>query len=158
MALIHEKLYESESLAKVNLADYIHSLLGNLLASYGLTQNNIQLLLKIEQVDMDLDTVVPCALIINELVSNSLKHAFGAIDNDQGRQNTIAIDLVRTTNNKFKLTVSDNGIGLPEGFDIDLTPSLGLRIVRILVKQLGGTITYDSGKAAAFTITFQAKK
>lgn len=153
MALIHEKLYESESLAKVHMGEYLHSLLDNLLKSYG-ADKNIQLQLEVEEVDLDIDTVVPCALIINELVSNVLKHAFPV----PGDDNLIFVQFRRKGRNKLILAVGDNGVGLPQDFRIEESQTLGLRLVRILAKQLRGSIEVAPRGPTIFTIKFEKKR
>ena len=156
MALIHEKLYQSRSLAQIDLSEYIHSLIANLFLSYGVTEQDVQLQIHVENVVMDIDTVVPCALIINELVSNSLKHAFTDSWRNAGGAKKIVIDLRRKNGNKFILSVSDNGIGMPEGFDIQSCESLGLKLVGVLVRQLNGTIYLHTNGRSQFVIIFEA--
>ncbi len=158
MALIHEKLYESESLAKIDLAEYIRSLTANLLLSYGVTERTIRCKVRVEDVTLNIDTVVPCALIINELVSNSLKHAFPRSSEGGGTRGEIGIDLRQDSDDKFTLAVRDNGVGLPKDFALQQCESLGLKLVGILVKQLKGTIHLNTSGGAAFTITFEARK
>lgn len=154
MALIHEKLYQSESLAKIDIVHYIQSLAANLLLSFGMTENSIELLIEAESISFGIDTLIPCALIINELVSNSLKHDFpGSQRNRKGR---IVISLHRISDNEFVLTVGDNGVGLPEGFRIEDSKSLGLELVRVLVKQLRGAINLKATGGTEFVISFQA--
>ncbi len=157
MALIHEKLYQSESLAKVDLAEYVQSLTANLFLSYGVTERAVRPEIFVENLIFDIDTVIPCGLIINELVSNSLKHAFPeAWRRASGGAGEIRIALRHDTGNKFILTVSDNGVGLPEGFEIQNCESLGLKLVSVLVKQLKGTIHIGKGPGTEFTIEFEA--
>jgi two-component sensor histidine kinase len=108
-----------------------------------------------KDISLDVDTTIPCALIINELVSNSLKHAFPASRRAEGA-GEICIDLHRDID-RFLLTVSDNGVGLPEGFEIENCNSLGLKLVAVLVKQLAGTIRIGTGAGAEFTISFAAR-
>ncbi len=154
MSLIHEKLYQSESLAKIDLAEYIHSLTANLFLSYGVTEGNVKMKITVENVDLDIDTVIPCALIINELVSNSLKHAF----TDSWRQvhgsGEICIDLRPDTGNNFVLAVSDNGVGLDEDFAVERCDSLGLKLVGALIKQLRGSLRMETRAGTSFVISF----
>ncbi|MBI2934605.1 MAG: AAA family ATPase [Chloroflexi bacterium] len=156
MALIHEKLYQSESLSKIDLAEYIQSLTGNLFLSYGMTERSVRPKIHVENVTLDVDTVIPCALIINELVSNSLKHAFPGTFRRNGNIGEIRVNLRHDTGNKFLLTVSDNGVGLPRGFAIANCESLGLKLVSVLVKQLKGTVQVNSNGGTAFEIVFEA--
>ena len=154
MALIHEKLYQSESLAEINLAGYIQSLIANLFLSYGVSEKAITPKIDVENLMLNIDTVIPCVLIINELVSNSLKHAFKNYSGRAGQKNEICIDLRYGTGNEFILTVNDNGVGLPQGFDIKNCRSLGLELVSVLVKQLRGSIHLNTSGRTEFTITF----
>jgi len=159
MALIHEKLYQSESLARIDLAGYIQSLTDNLFRSYGATRRAVRLKIDVVDIALDIDTVIPCALIINELVSNALKHAFPDAWNQAGGIGEIRIDLHRDAGHRFMLTVTDNGVGLPRGFDAQQCESLGLKLVGVLVKQLRGILQIEQGDGGAgFTITFEASK
>lgn len=159
MALIHEKLYRSESLAKVDLSEYIRSLVANLFLSYGVTERAVKLEIYVEDITLDISMVIPCALIINELVSNSLKHAFPESWKRSGGTGRIRIDLRRTSaKDSILLTVSDNGVGLPEGFEIENCTTLGLRLVNMLVKQLRGTIDLRTNGPAEFAIGFKSTK
>ncbi len=135
MALIHEKLYQCDDLANINLEDYIRSLTSYLLNSYGVASHMVRLSINVESAPLGLDRAIPCGLIINELVSNALKYAF-----PQGRKGEILVDLLCDRDGKLALTVKDDGVGLPEDVDIADTPSLGLQLVNTLVKQLDGTI------------------
>jgi len=158
MALIHEKLYQSDSLAKIDLAEYIRSLTTNLFLSYGVTKRAVQPKIHVENVTLGVDTVVPCALIINELVSNSLKHAFPKLSGAVGETGEIYVDLRHGAGNKFILSVGDNGVGLPEDFEIRNCESLGLKLVSALVKQLKGVMHINTSNGTEFVIQFKALK
>jgi two-component sensor histidine kinase len=159
MALIHEKLYRSESLARIDLSEYIRSLVTNLFLSYGVTERAVKLEIYVEDITLDISMVIPCALIINELVSNSLKHAFPESWKRAGETGRICIDLRRTNaRDNIILTVSDNGVGLPEGFEIENCTTVGLRLVNMLVKQLRGTIGLRTNGPAEFTIGFKSTR
>jgi PAS domain S-box-containing protein len=149
MALIHEKLYRSGSLAEINFADYVESLIDELMRMYNVAEGVITLIADIENVQLGVDTAIPCALIINELVSNSLKHAF-----PDGRTGEVTIAIHRI-NGTYELTITDNGVGPPPDFDFQKTDSLGLQLVTGLVNQLDGTITLDRTKGTTFIITFK---
>ncbi|MBI2854154.1 MAG: sensor histidine kinase, partial [Chloroflexi bacterium] len=153
MALIHEKLYQSESMARIDLPEYVRGLVANLLLTYGMTSGTIRPMIKVESICLDVDVAIPCALIINELVSNSLKHAFPP-SKWSGRTGEIRIDLHRTAGNTLTLVVSDDGIGMPPGFEIEDSPSLGLKLVRVLAKQLKGTIHIAADSGTEISITF----
>ncbi len=142
IALIHEKLYQSGDLGRIDFADYIRSLTSSLLLSYGASSEAIQLKIHAEHVFLEVDTAIPCALIINELVSNSLQHAF-----PDGRQGEIRIEL-RSEEDQYVLIVSDNGVGLPEDFDLQTTETLGIELVHTLVDQLEATIEGTSAGGA----------
>jgi len=138
MALIHEKLYKSEDLASINFAKYIQSLTVHLFHSYRVNTDIVRLNTDIEDIHLDINTAIPCALIINELVSNSLKHAFPG-----GKRGEITVKLHSDKQGKRTLVVSDNGIGFPEDFDLQKSDSLGLLLVTDLTKQINGTIKFD---------------
>ncbi len=159
MALIHEKLYESESLARIDLAGYIRSLTDNLFQSYGAARLAVRPEIDVANVTLDIDTVIPCGLIINELISNALKHAFPDSWRQTGGTGEIRIDLHRDTGRRLVLAVTDNGVGLPEGFDVQKCESLGLKLVGVLVRQLRGVLQIrpGDGTGAGFTITFEAR-
>jgi two-component sensor histidine kinase len=149
MALVHERLYQSRDLARVDFAKYIQSLANYLCRSYGVNTNVIQLKTNLHDVLLGVDTAIPCGLILNELVSNSLKHAF-----PDGREGEIHIELRSEGNGKFTLMVSDNGVGLLKDLDFRNTESLGLQLVNTLVNQLEGTIELDRRGGTTFKITF----
>lgn len=152
MALIHEKLYQSEDLAKTNFAEYIRSLVNDLFRSYSISSRSITLKLDVEEVRLSIDTAIPCGLIINELVSNSLKYAFSTTD-----QCEIRIYLQSTGQDCYTLIVQDNGCGFPAEIDFRHTRSLGLQLVCGLVKQLHGTIDLTNRSGTQFTISFDEK-
>jgi len=149
MAIVHEKLYQSEDLATINLSEYIQDLVSNLSYSYEVNLEAIAVKIKVEEVLLDIDTAIPCGLIINELVSNSLKYAF-----PKHQSGEICIELKSLIGKQMKLTVSDNGIGLPENFDFNKTDSLGLQLVDALTTQLKGTIEIDRDRGTKFQIIF----
>ena len=149
MALVHEKLYGSEDLAMVDFHGYAESLVSGLFQSYGADRTQITPRLEIHNVPVDVDTAVSCGLIINELVSNSLKYAF-APQND----GEILVELCRRNSASLVLKVEDNGRGLPPEVDFRETESLGLQLVCMLVEQLEGEIELDSANGARFQIIF----
>ncbi len=153
MALIHEKLYQSESMARIDLPEYVRGLVANLFFTYGVTGGTIRPKISVEDVSLDIDLTIPCALIINELVSNSLKHAFPP-SKWSGQTGEIRIELHCVADDTLTLTVSDNGIGLPPSFEIEDSPSLGLKLVRVLAKQLKGTIHISADNGTEISITF----
>lgn len=155
MALIHEKLYQSEDMVSVDFADYLQTL-GNYLAqSYTFRGKDIKLKLNVEKVFLGMDTAIPLGIIINELVSNALKHAFS--DSQSGE---VSINLWKEEKEKetFTLVVRDNGKGFPEGLDFRNTDSLGLQLVTNLVDQIDGSIELDTRNGTEFKLRFQELK
>jgi two-component sensor histidine kinase len=154
MALIHERLYKSKDLARVNFAEYTQSLATHLFSSYGINTNVIKFYINIKDVFLDINTAIPCGLIINELVSNSLKHAFPGEKNGE-----IKIAGHPLNKNEIELIVSDNGVGLPKKVDFRKTDSLGLHLVKLLAEdQLHGDIKLDRTKGTSFHIKFKVKR
>ena len=152
MALLHETLYRSESLGRVNFAHYIVSICDHLLRSYGPKAARIKLEPHLEEISIDLDQAVSCGLIINELVSNALKHAF-----PEGRSGRIIVELHTLPQEQFVLKVADDGVGMPPQLDIRQTGTLGHQLVFMLVEKLHGTLEVTRDHGTAFCITFQAK-
>ena len=151
MALVHEQLYQSSDLARIDFAEYIERLTDHLLRSYGARADNVTLHLDIAPLSLSIETAIPCGLIINELISNAFKHAF---PDDQAGE--IWIEVQPADNQRLSLAVRDDGVGLPSGFDFRRTPSLGLTLVNTLIKQLNGAIELNRGKGTEFAISFAA--
>ncbi|MEH2348899.1 MAG: PAS domain S-box protein [Nostoc sp.] len=136
MALVHEKLYKSQDLAKINFGEYIRDLVASLFAAYEVNGDAIALGINIDdQLFLGLDTAIPCSLIIHELVSNSLKYAFPA-----GKNGTIYIEINQNLDHEVTMLVSDNGIGLPANFNFKKIASLGWELVDALTNQISGNI------------------
>ena len=150
MALVHEKLYQSEDLASIDLNDYITHLADALFRSYGADTGNVSLNIDVADVVFGVDTAIPCGLIINELVSNSLKYAFPG-----GKEGEIKIALCSTDGEEIELTVSDNGISIPDELDLTNTGSLGLKLVHILTDQIRGRLELDRSEGTTFRIRFK---
>ncbi|MCZ3366111.1 MULTISPECIES: PAS domain S-box protein [Methanobacterium] len=148
MAMVHEELYRSRDLSKIDFADYIQRLLSGLFNSYGIDKNLIKPKINVENILLNIDTAVPCGLIINELVSNSLKHAFV-----QGQKGNISIKF-HPQDEKYVLKVADDGVGFPENIDFNNTKTLGLQLVTTLVKQLSGSINIYRDTGTLFKIVF----
>ncbi len=153
MALVHEKLYQSADLARVEFAEYTESLLGYLWRAHGSAASRVRLALDLEPVSLPVDTAVPCGLILNELVVNALKHAFHGHDGGE-----VSVVLRGDTDSKVRLCVRDDGIGLPEGFDWQQARSLGLHLVQMLSRQLRATVKVSSIEGTEFEITFKGSK
>jgi PAS domain S-box-containing protein len=149
MALVHEKLYESKSFAKVSFSEYIETLVMNLLVVYEEKSNQIDLELNLDEVALTIDTAIPCGLIINELVSNALKYAF-----PNQTRGTIFIAFNAQEDKHYTLVVRDNGIGLPPNFNFHTVKSLGLQLVKILASQLEGTLQVDDSSGTEFQLKF----
>ncbi|MCA9959358.1 MAG: HAMP domain-containing protein [Anaerolineales bacterium] len=152
MALIHEKLYQSQNLARIDFAEYVANLTHYLARTYHADQ--IRLQLSLEQVYLGIDTAVPCGLILNELVSNAFKHAF-----THQQSGHVCIKLRQNEAAQVTLAVGDDGVGLPADFDSSHVDSLGLQLVHNLTKQLGGTLTIldhddDFALVTIFKLTF----
>jgi len=152
MALVHEKLYGAEDLAGIDFAEYTRSMTKNLFVLYKVSEA-VRLDIDIKDILLDINTAIPCALIISELVSNSLKYAF-----PEGIEGEIVIGLYTEKQGKFKLIVKDNGIGLPKEIDFRKTETLGMQLVIMLVEELAGTIELDRSEGTEFTIQFKKLK
>ena len=152
MAFIHESLYQTTDFSKINFSEYITSLSKNLIHSYGVYDNLVDLKLVLENISLNLDLSIPCGLIINELVSNALKYAFS--DNKKG---AIKIQLFEK-NGDVNLIVQDNGVGLPKEIDYKDTDSLGLQLVMTLTEQINGKIKLENTQGAKYTITFKKEQ
>lgn len=153
MALIHEKLYRSTNLDRINFGEYLESLVENLFESYNISSDRIQLQVDIEPVFLNVETANPCGLIVNELISNALKHAFP--DNRKGK---LWLGLHRTLENQIILTVQDNGIGIPPELDIHQVNSLGMELVLTLSEQIKAKIQLDRGNGTTFTVNFSERQ
>lgn len=152
MSLIHETLYQSKNLAEIDFNNYIKKLTNELFRSYGINTDDIKLKLRVNEVKLVIDTAISCGLIINELVSNSLKHAF-----PNSRKGEIHISL-DSEDKKVILMVSDDGTGLPDNLNIQKTDTLGLQLIRNLVKQLDGKLEIYNNNGAKFKISFTVLK
>ncbi|MBF0565306.1 MAG: PAS domain S-box protein [Nitrospirae bacterium] len=143
MSLAHEKLYKSQDLSKIDLKDYANDLSRSLLRNYKTDTGKIRLHSEVDSMMVSLETAIPIGLILNELISNSLKHAFLP-----GKEGEISIRAVMNVENEIELTFKDNGIGLPEGLDIRCTDSLGLQLITTLAEnQLHGKLEVERGWA-----------
>lgn len=150
MAFIHQRLYRSTDLAHVDLKGYIKVLTDNLIQTYNVSNSDLSINLEIDDIFLKIDAAIPCGLILNEIISNSLKHAF------TGRKNgKISVSLNKNDNGNLTLAVEDNGTGLDKDIDFNRQKSLGLRLVRLLVNQLRGTVEIDRSKGTKFVINFK---
>jgi PAS domain S-box-containing protein len=150
IAIMQEDLYQNHDLIGIDFALHIKILVENLLASYGKSSSNIDLDLDLVSARLLLDTAIPCSLMITELVSNALNHAF-----DKDRKGKIRVRFYTDESGLFNIQVSDNGKGFPEDIDFRTIKSMGMQLVCTLVEQLGGTIEMSREKGTTFSITFR---
>jgi PAS domain S-box-containing protein len=148
MAFVHEMLYRSEDLAEVDVTRLTTRLAHSLLGAYSGNRRAVTLKMNLDEVSLGIDAAIPCSLIINELVTNALKHAF-----PPDRTGEICIDL-RSSDSQIVLAVSDNGIGLPPEIKVHEAESLGLQLVNTLTEQLEGSLDIDRRSGTAFRISF----
>jgi two-component sensor histidine kinase len=152
MSLVHEKLYQSPDLSQIDMADYLRNLSISLFHSSQINLDTVNLTVEVEEVRVGIDKAVPLGLIINELISNGLKHAFPG-----GRAGEIRVGLALVDKGMIRLTVGDNGVGFPRDVDFRKTDSMGFQVVMALVQQLEGTIGYHQEVGTEFRITFPRK-
>ena len=152
MAVLHESLYRTGTFASVELGAYLKQLCTQAFRASALQNDGVQLVLDLGSVQVSLDLATPCGLLVNELVSNCLKHGF-----PQGRSGEVRVALSTVDAHQWCLSVRDNGVGLPGDFEARRTTSLGLQLVSDLVRQLGGTLEVGPGPGAAFTIVFTSQ-
>ncbi|HEX3014043.1 MAG TPA: sensor histidine kinase, partial [Methanobacterium sp.] len=173
-----ESLYKSNNLARINFEEYIHKLVSGLFSSYGIDENIIKTKMDLDKIRLNIDTAIPLGLILNELISNSLKHAFPQYN--QNYKNNIFANQVIESNtplnvhfthpeeikgeitisllqddDMLKLVVGDNGIGFPENVNFRNTESLGLQLVNTLVDQLKGEIKLEKDNGTKFTLNLK---
>jgi two-component sensor histidine kinase len=151
MALIHDHLYRSDTLARVNLAPYLATVASHLRQVYCPEPSRVALHAAFAELWVDLDTAIPCGLILNELLTNCCKHAFPG-----GRAGAIHLELQATSAQEITLTVRDTGIGLPDGLEVQTSASLGWQLVQLLTEQLGGTLALTRGGGTTITLRFPA--
>lgn len=149
MALVHEKLYQSDSISAINFGNYIRALTSDISQQYVSGGIRGDVFVNVEDITMGIDRAIPCGIIINELVSNSFKHGFKGTSHGE-----ININFYKTGNSDAVLQVCDNGKGLPVSFDISNINSLGMQLVDSLVMQINGTLDIKKQGGASFTITF----
>lgn len=150
MAMVHEFLYKSSDLARINFPAYVASLVRNLYRTFGLNSAETPPQLKVDDVRLSLDVAVPCGLLLTELVSNAVKYAY---PNKKG--GPIDIHFRGLPTGLFELTVADQGVGFPKNFDWTKSESLGLRLVRLLTEQLQGEIRMENHAGIKFVVTFK---
>lgn len=149
MSMIHERLYRTHDLSSINVAEYFYSLGGMLIDFYKIGEERIKLDYNIPDISLDVEKMIPCGLIVNELITNSIKYAF-----KDDRPGKIYIEFNQNSEGEYVLEVADDGMGLPEGLDIYRTESLGMQLVTSLVKQLNGSLEISGDNGTTFTIRF----
>jgi PAS domain S-box-containing protein len=153
MALVHENLYRSQNVAKVDVVQLLRALTANVLRLFGAEAGRIALDLAIDDVDLEVETAIPCALLVNELLSNALKHAFS-----DGRKGSIRVVLKRLPDECVALSVADDGIGMPIAIDVDRADSLGLDIIKTLSGQLHGALHVVRDPGTRVELVFPRQK
>jgi two-component sensor histidine kinase len=147
IALIHEKLYQSPDYANIPFSEYARALAESVFCAIGACSQNVRLDLALEECTIAVDKAIPCGLILNELMSNACRHAFC-----DGRSGRIRVELAKADDQLLRLTVRDNGLGFPDGFEVSRDGSLGLQLVRMLVRQIDGTLTLEAGSGTCLRL------
>ena len=149
MLLIHDGFSQSEDFALIDFSQYIKKLIELIVSSYHVDTDRIKMKTHTDGLMLDIDAAIPCGLIINELLTNSLKYAF-----PQGEKGTVYLK-IKAINDKYVLILRDNGVGLPPDFDLESTDTLGLRLVHNLVNQIDGELKVKNSKGTCFEIVFR---
>jgi two-component sensor histidine kinase len=151
--LVHEKLYQSADLARIDMEEYIQSLVKVIKHLFALDNQKIAIEIDVDKsIDVGIDRIVNCGLIINELVTNAFKYAFPG-----GKSGVISIGLRRSAESEYELTVADNGIGIPKGFDMGAANTLGLELVWLLANQMG-SVQFNGENGTAVKISIKDEK
>ena len=153
MALVHEKFYQSDELGEIDFNEYTEKLCHFLKQSYAEQDAPVSITVNANGIGFDMDTAMPCGLLITEIVSNALKYAF-----PNGREGFITIEFKKMPDKKVMMTISDNGIGLPDDFVIEKSESLGMQLIIALTSQLDGELNFSGGSGTKFSITFTYPK
>ena len=149
ISMLHQRLYQREELAALDLSEYVQTLCRSLFASYGVSEDRVRLQFDIPPLNLDIDTALTLGLIVNELVSNTLKYAF-----PNQRSGTLLIELLRVTETEYTLTLSDDGTGLPDNFEEKMATSFGLQLVSSLIKKLQGKLKFYSEGGTQIRLQF----
>ena len=149
MALIHQTLYQSKDFARVDFHAFLQSFVPTLIQSYSIHPEMIAIAIRVAEARLPIDAAIPCGLIVNELISNALKHAF-----PDERRGTICVEFEHRADHCGILSVSDDGVGLPAEFSLECTTTLGVQLVTMLAGQLGGTLTIQRAPVTGFIVQF----
>lgn len=149
MAMIHQTLYQSKDFARVDFHAFLQSFIPTLVQSYSIHPEEISLAFHVAEVRLPIDAAIPCGLIVNELISNALKHAF-----PDGRRGTISIEFLQQAGDDVTLSVEDDGVGVPEGFSFENSETLGIQLVYMLAGQLGGAVEIERSPLTRFVLRF----
>jgi two-component sensor histidine kinase len=153
IALIHEKLYQSKDYSRVPFSEYAKSLAANVFSATGVSPTGVVLDLQMEELSLAVDKAIPCGLILNELITNALKHAF-----PDSRRGTVRVKLRRVDDRAILLSVADDGVGLSESFEIEKSDSLGMQLVSTLIEQLDGRLEISGAGGTTFSVTFPVEE
>ncbi len=148
MAIIHEKLYQTGNFAEINVDEYLKNLTDSIYSSYGVNLDVINLEINAKDIFLDINTAIPCFLLINEVITNCIKHAFPG-----GRSGKITIDFEKI-DNKHIIRIQDDGIGLPDDLNIEKTNTLGIQLITSLTSQLDGKLEVKSNNGTEFKVIF----
>jgi|GEM_PF-4845731 len=149
MAMVHEKLYQTENLSQISFRDYTEDLVKSLVGSHNDGSSNITVDIRSNGVQLDISTAITCGLILNELISNAVKYAFP--DNEDGE---IVISIAQDNSGRYEMIVKDNGVGLPDDFSTHASQSLGMKLVDTLTQQIDGDLQIDGTSGTKYRLTF----
>jgi two-component sensor histidine kinase len=152
MALIHQKLYQSEQVARINMLAYIEEVI-DYLRDFYYRPGPVEFRLDVEPIELDVTLAVPLGLIINEAVTNAFKYAF-----PDGRPGTVRLSLYRLTSTTYQLIIGDDGVGLPEGYNPSRSRSLGMTLMHGFSEQLGGELTITSARGLSISLVFEEEQ
>jgi two-component sensor histidine kinase len=150
MAMLHDQLHRAKDFSNINLGEYIRNLATGLFSSYGVNSADVELHLDVENIPVFVDTAIPCGLIVNELVSNSLQHAF-----PEGRKGRVSVGLHAPRGGGVEIAIADDGRGFPEVAQPTDTRSLGLLLVELLAGQICAAVERPAGAGVRYRIRFQ---
>ncbi len=151
MTIIHKQFYQSEFLSRIDIKNYAEQLTQQLFYIYGINQDSISFSVISDKIELDMETALPCGLIINEIISNSIKHAFKGIIKPE-----IILDFKKTEDDRYVLNIKDNGIGFNNAVNFKNAESMGLQLINTLVNQLDGQIRLNSENGTEYTLTFSS--